>query len=123
MRAQTLSLKNSDYVKCCQTQGAGNLYIMFKHILPNAISPVIVMMTQMVGGMILMESGLSFIGIGVKIPMSSWGTMISDAKTYISSNPAMAFSPGVCIALLVVCLNVVGDGVRDAMDPRLRGEL
>ena len=123
MRAQTLSVKQSDYIKACQTQGANDYYIMFKHILPNAVSPIIVMMTQMVGGMILMESGLSFLGVGLKIPTASWGTMISDGKTYITSNPAMAFAPGICIALLVVCLNVLGDGIRDAMDPRLRGEI
>lgn len=123
MRAQALQIRESEYIKCCETQGAGNLYIMFRHILPNAISPLIVMMTQMVGGMILMESGLSFIGIGVQIPMSSWGTMISDSKTYLASNPVQAISPGICIALLVVCLNEIGDAVRDGLDPRLRGEL
>ena len=123
MRAQTLSVKQNDYIKACQTQGANDYYIMFKHVLPNAISPIIVMMTQMVGGMILMESGLSYLGVGLKIPTASWGTMISDGKTYITANPAMAFAPGICIALLVVCLNVLGDGIRDAMDPRLRGEL
>ena len=123
MRAETLKIRQSDFIKCNETQGARSVYTMIKHILPNAISPIIVMMTQMVGAMILMESGLSFIGIGVSIPTASWGTMISDSKTFLASNPVQAISPGVCIALLVICLNEIGDGVRDALDPRLRGEL
>ncbi len=123
MRAQTLTIKQRDYIKAGQTQGAKNYYLMVRHIIPNAISPIIVQMSQMVGVMILMESGLSYLGVGISIPVASWGTMIADGKTYMTTNPVMAFAPGVCIALLVICLNVVGDGIRDAMDPRLRGEL
>jgi peptide/nickel transport system permease protein len=96
---------------------------MFKHILPNTISPIIVMMTQMVGLTVLMEAGLSFLGVGISVPTASWGSMVSDGRQYLLTNPSVAIAPGVCIAILVVCLNVVGDGVRDAMDPRLRGQL
>lgn len=123
MRAQALSVQESDYVKASLTQGAKSFYAMFRHILPNAISPIIVMMTQYVGATILMESGLSYLGIGISIPTPSWGTMIADGKSYLILNPTAAISPGVFIALLVVCLNVLGDGVRDMMDPRLRGEI
>lgn len=123
MRAQALTVKESDYILAGQLQGAKDFYLMIKHILPNAISPIIVMMTQMVGTTILMESGLSFIGIGVSVPMASWGSMVANGKNYLLVNPTMAIAPGICIALLVICLNVMGDGVRDALDPRLRGEL
>ena len=122
IRGQALSLKNSDYVKAAEMQGANSLYVMLTQILPNAISPIIVMMTQQVGTTILMESGLSYVGIGIKIPIASWGTMISNGKNYLITQPMLAIIPGICVALLVICLNVLGDGVRDAMDPRLRGE-
>jgi len=123
IRGQALSLKTSDYVKAAEIQGGKSLYIMFKHILPNAISPIIVMMTQQVGQSILMESGLSYVGIGITIPLASWGTMVSAGKNYLITNPLLAIVPGICIALLVICLNIIGDGVRDALDPRLRGEI
>lgn len=123
IRGQALSLKNSDYVKSAEIQGGKSFYIMLKHILPNAFSPIIVMMTQQVGQSILMESGLSYVGIGISIPIASWGTMVSNGKNYLITNPLLAIVPGICIALLVICLNVLGDGVRDALDPRLRGEI
>jgi ABC-type dipeptide/oligopeptide/nickel transport system permease subunit len=123
MRGQALSVKESDYVKAGQIQGGKSLYMMARHILPNAISPIIVMMTQQIGFAILMEAGLSFIGVGVSIPIASWGTMVADGKNYLMANPILAISPGVAIALLVICFNVLGDGIRDALDPRLRGEI
>ena len=70
-----------------------------------------------------MESGLSYLGVGITIPTASWGTMVSDAKNLLISYPVLAIAPGVCVALLVICLNILGDGIRDAMDPRLRGEM
>ena len=123
MRGQGLIVKQSDYVKAGRLQGGKSLYMMIRHILPNAISPIIVMMTQQIGFAILMESGLSFIGVGVSIPIASWGTMVADGKNYLVTNPILAISPGVAIALLVICFNVLGDGLRDALDPRLRGEI
>ncbi len=123
MRGQALSVKQSDYVKAGQVQGGKSFYLMLRHVLPNSMSPIIVMMTQQVGMTILMESGLSFIGVGVTIPLASWGTMVSDGKNYLMTDPVLAIAPGVAIALLVVCLNILGDGIRDAMDPRLRGEI
>lgn len=122
-RGQALSVKQSDYVKAGQIQGGKSIYMMLRHILPNAMSPIIVMMTQQVGMTILMESGLSFIGVGITIPIASWGTMVSDGKSYLMADPILAIAPGVAVALLVICLNILGDGIRDAMDPRLRGEI
>ena len=123
MRGQALSVKELDYIMFATTQGAKDFYLMIKHILPNSISPIIVLMTQLVGMTILMESGLSFLGVGIKVPTASWGSMVSEGKNYLLVNPAVAIVPGICIAILVVCLNVVGDGVRDALDPKLRGEV
>ena len=123
IRGQALSVKSSDYVKAAEIQGAIGLYVMLKHILPNAFSPIIVLMTQQVGTTILMESGLSYVGIGISIPIASWGTMVANGKNYLINVPLLAISPGVCVALLVICLNILGDGLRDALDPRLRGEV
>ena len=123
MRAMALGVKNSDYVKAAQIQGRSDLFIMFRHVLPNCISPIIIMMMQNVGATILMESGLSFLGIGISVPIASWGTMVNDGRNYLLSNPVLAIAPGVCIALLVISLNMLGDGIRDALDPRLRGEV
>ena len=123
MRGQALSAKQTDYVKSSEIHGASSLYSMFKHILPNTISPIIVLLTQQVGATILMESGLSYLGVGITIPTASWGTMVANGKNYLISNPVLALAPGLCVAILVICLNVLGDGIRDAMDPRLRGEL
>ena len=123
MRGQVLQVKNSDYVTAARLQGCSALKIMFRHILPNALSPIIVMMTQNVGGTILAEAGLSFLGLGITSPTASWGTMVSEGKDFLLQDPILALVPGLCVALLVVFLNVLGDGVRDALDPRLRGEL
>ena len=121
-RAMTLNVKNSDYVKAAKMAGASSFHIIIKHVLPNIMSPNIVMMVGNVGSTILMESGLSFLGVGIKIPTPSWGTMVSEGRAYIYNNPYISLIPGLCVALLVICLNNLGDGVRDAMDPRLRGE-
>jgi len=123
MRAMALGIKNSDYVKAAEIQGGRSLYIMFRHVLPNSISPIIIMMMQNVGTTILMESGLRFLGIGVSVPIASWGTMVNLGRTYLLTNPVLAIAPGVCVALLVISLNMLGDGIRDALDPRLRGEV
>ena len=123
MRGQALSVKSSDYIKAGQISGAKSFYMMIRHVLPNSISPMIVMMTQQVGATILIESGLSYLGVGITIPTASWGAMVSDGKNYLISSPVLAIAPGVCVALLVICLNVLGDGIRDALDPRLRGEI
>ena len=123
MRAQVLSVKSTDYVTAARLQGNSSLRLMLRNILPNCVSPLIVMMTQQVGSTILSEAGLSFIGVGISVPTASWGTMVSQGKDVLLQNPLLALLPGLCVALLVICLNTMGDGIRDALDPRLRGEI
>lgn len=123
MRGQVLTIKEADYIMAGKLQGNGNFRLMFRHILPNSISPIIVMMTQQVGQTILAEAGLSFLGLGISAPTASWGSMVSEGRLFLLQNPVFALTPGVCVAILVICLNMFGDGVRDALDPRLRGEI
>lgn len=123
MRAQVMSIKESDYVMAGMLQGNRSMRLMMAHILPNSISPLIVMMTNRVGTTILGEAGLSFLGVGISEPTASWGCMVSEGSAYLLQNPVFGLAPGICIALLVISLNVLGDGLRDALDPRLRGEL
>lgn len=123
MRGQVLSVKQSDYIMASKLQGVSSIGIMFKHLLPNCLSPIIVLMTQQVGGTILAESGLSFLGLGISAPTATWGTMVSEGRNYLLNNPVLSLAPGICVALLVICLNLFGDGIRDALDPRLKGEL
>ena len=123
MRGQVLSIRESDYIMAAKLQGNKNFQLMFKHILPNSISPIIVMMTQQVGTTILSEAGLSFLGLGISAPTASWGSMVSEGRLFLLQSPAFALAPGICVAILVICLNMLGDGVRDALDPRLRGEI
>lgn len=123
MRGQVLSIKETDYIMAGKLQGNGSFSLMFRHVLPNSISPIIVTMTQQVGQTILAEAGLSFLGLGISQPTPSWGSIVSDGRNFLLQNPTFSIAPGICIALLVIFLNTVGDGVRDALDPRLRGEM
>lgn len=122
MRASSLSIMNSDYILAERLAGQSKLKIMYSHILPNAISPIIVMSTQMIGATVMMESGLSFLGVGISIPMASWGSIISEARPFLLLSPGYVMIPCVCLALLIISLNLLGDGIRDALDPALRGE-
>lgn len=123
MRGQVLSIKESDYVMAAKLQGNSSLRVMLRHILPNSVSPIIVLMTQQVGATILAEAGLSFLGLGISAPTASWGSIVNEGRSYLLQNPVYALVPGICVAVLVVFLNTFGDGVRDALDPRLRGDL
>jgi peptide/nickel transport system permease protein len=123
MCGQVLSVKQNDYILAGRVLGAGNLRIMLQHILPNCFPPLIVLITLNMGQAILIEAGLSFLGLGIAPPGAAWGSMINDGYRYLSSNPILSFSPGVCIMLVVFSFNMVGDGLRDALDPRLRGVL
>jgi peptide/nickel transport system permease protein len=121
MCAQTLSLKQNDYIMAEQSIGQSAFWIMFKHILPNAFAPILVGMTMGLGGVVLAEAGLSFLGIGILPPTAAWGSMVNDGYKYLLSNPVLSMAPGAMIMLLVFGFNMAGDGLRDAMDPRLRG--
>ena len=101
--------------------GASDLRIILRHIVPNCFSPILVMITMMMGTTILAEAALSFIGIGITPPTPAWGGMVNDGRIYLLSNPMLSIAPGVAIMLLVFSFNMVGDGLRDALDPRLRG--
>lgn len=121
MRASSLSVMSSDYILAARLSGENKLKIMLKHVLPNSISPIIVMTSQSVGTSIMMESGLSFLGIGIKIPTASWGSIINEARPYLMTAPLYVLAPCICLAVLIISLNLLGDGIRDAMDPSLRG--
>lgn len=123
MRGQVLSVREMDYVAASRIRGNSNTATMVRHILPNCISPIIVIMTQSIGGSILAEASMSFLGAGIVPPTASWGAMVNDGYSYIYDAPLFALAPGVAIILLVLAFNIFGDGLRDALDPRLRGAL
>jgi peptide/nickel transport system permease protein len=123
MNGLTLSIRENDYILAERSMGADNLRIMLRHILPNALPPMIVMVTLQLGGLIMAEAALSFLGIGIKPPGAAWGAMVNDGYRYLSQNPVLSFAPGISIMLVVFAFNMVGDGLRDALDPRLRGIL
>jgi len=118
-----LSVKETDYILAQRSMGASHLRIMMNHILPNAFPPIIVLMTMMLGSLILAEAGLSFLGIGIEPPGAAWGAMVNDGYKYLQDHPILSFAPGLAIMLVVFAFNMVGDGLRDALDPRLRGLL
>jgi len=120
VRAEVLSLRERDFVLAARASGAGDRRIIFRHIVPNALGPVIVIASLAVGGVIILESALSFLGLGVSRPTASWGTMLSDGREYIRNYPHIAIAPGVAITITVLSFNLVGDGLRDALDPRQR---
>jgi peptide/nickel transport system permease protein len=123
MCAQAMALKENDYIMAARSLGASSARLMVRHILPNAFPPMIVMMTIMIGSTILAEAGLSYLGIGIKEPTVAWGSMVNDGYKYLLTNPLLSLSPGLAIILVVYAFNMVGDGLRDAIDPRLRGTL
>jgi peptide/nickel transport system permease protein len=120
IRGQVLSLREKEFVEAARAQGAGNLRIMFLEIMPNLISTVIVFFPLMVANAVLLEAALGFLGVGVPPPEPSWGVMLGDGVDRILSGPHLAIVPGVMLVLTVLALNVFGDGVRDAFDPRAK---
>ena len=123
MSAQVLSVKENDYILAEHATGTGHIPIMFRHIFPNCLPPLIVMITMQLGAAILAEAGLSFLGVGIQPPAAAWGSMVNDGRQYLISNPILSFAPGVAIMLVVFSFNMVGDGLRDALDPKLRGTI
>lgn len=118
VRGATLSVREREYVRAAVALGAGPLRIMAVHILPNVVGPVIVATTLSVGGIVLTESVLSFLGLGIQPPLASWGNMLSNAQELIWSSPMLAVWPGLAIFVTVIAFNFLGDGLRDALDPR-----
>ncbi|MCR4427179.1 MAG: ABC transporter permease [Firmicutes bacterium] len=123
VRAQVLSLKSEDFVQAARALGCGDARIMFRHILPNVLTPVIVSATLGIPGAILSSAALGFLGFGVQPPTPEWGAMVSEAKDFILLNSNMIVWPGLCIFLVVMSFNFVGDALRDALDPRLSKQL
>jgi oligopeptide transport system permease protein len=121
MRAQSMSIMIQEFVQAARAIGAGPGRIMFRHILPNILGPLVVAETLAIPGYISLEAFLSFIGIGVTAPTPSWGSMISDGAGAIRSYPYQAVFPALALAITMFAFNFLGDGLRDAMDPRLRG--
>ncbi|MCM8901884.1 ABC transporter permease [Caldicoprobacter algeriensis] len=120
VRGQVLSLKNQEFVLAAKAQGAGTWRIIWKHLIPNAIGPIIVTVTLAIPSAIFTEAFLSFIGIGVSAPMASWGTLASDAYRGFRSYPYLLFFPAAFICITMIAFNLIGDGLRDALDPHMR---
>ncbi len=121
MRGEVLKVKQSDYVMAAKAIGVDTLRVLFKHVLPNSISPIIVQATMGLGGMIIAEAGLSFLGLGPQPPTPSWGNLLSLGKPYITTAWWLSIFPGLAIFITVMGFNLLGDALRDALDPRLRG--
>jgi len=116
-----MSIKENDYIMAARAMGMSNTRIMLSQILPNAFPPLLVMITIGLGATILAEAGLSFLGIGITPPTPAWGSMVNDGYKFLLTSPVLSISPGVAIMLVVFGFNMMGDGLRDALDPRLRG--
>ena len=119
-RVQALSLREGTFVESCRCIGASDLRIIVSHILPNSLAPILVVATLGIAGAITSEAALSFLGMGIKPPAPSWGGMLADAKGYLFQSATLPLFPGVAIVSAVLGFNLVGDGLRDALDPRLR---
>jgi peptide/nickel transport system permease protein len=120
VRAEVLSLKGRDYVICARVMGASDIWIIFRHLIPNAAAPVLVSATLGIGGAILVESALSFLGIGVQPPTPSWGNILMDGKSTLGVAWWLTIFPGIFITLTVLAYNLLGEALRDLLEPRLK---
>lgn len=120
IRGQIMQLKEKEFIEAARAAGASSMKIIFRHLIPNCLSTIIVVITLDIPGDIMLESTLSFIGLGVQPPDPSWGSMISEARKFIRQNPWFSIFPGIAIMLIVLAFNTFGDGVRDALDPKLK---
>lgn len=123
MCGQVITLRENEYITAAHVIGAKSPRIILHHLLPNAFPPLFVLLSINLGTAIMMEATLSFLGIGIKPPSATWGTMVAVGYRFLLANPVMSFAPGCAILLIVVAFNMVGDGLRDALDPRLRGKI
>jgi peptide/nickel transport system permease protein len=120
MRGQVLKVREYDFVQAAKALGASNMRILFTHILPNSIQPLIVQASLGMAGAVLSEASLSFLGLGIPPPAPSWGTMIEESRNYFAAYPHTLFFPGLAIALTVLAFNFIGDGLREYLDPKQR---
>jgi peptide/nickel transport system permease protein len=120
MRASILTVREMEYIEAAKSIDASSARIIFRHVIPNAIAPVIVSFTMSMGMAVLSGAGLSFIGLGVQPPIPEWGAMISEGRNFMRAAPQLALYPGICVMITVIAFNMLGDGLRDALDPRLK---
>ena len=121
VRSAVLAEKDKPYIEAARACGSPSMRILMRHLLPNIVAPIVVLTTLDLGAVLLSLSGFSFLGLGVKPPTAEWGSMLSEGRTYLSRAPNMMFYPGVAIFLMVLGFNLLGDGLRDILDPRTRG--
>ena len=121
VRANVLTIRQLEYVEAARTLGASDLRVVFRHVLPNTLASILVIASSQFATMVLLESGLSFLGMGVQPPQPSWGAMLSEGRDYLSNAWWLATVPGLAISLVVLGANLLGDGLRDLLDPSLRG--
>lgn len=121
VRSQALTIRELDYIRAAESSGARQMRIVFRHVLPNALPPVLVVATLGLAGAVLAEASLSFLGLGVKPPTPTWGNMLLEGYPVLRRVPLFAIAPGIAIFLLVLSFNFIGDALRDVLDPRLRG--
>jgi peptide/nickel transport system permease protein len=119
IRGPVISERHRDYVQAARVIGASHPAIIYRHILPNVVSPIIIQASAALSTAILLEAALSYIGLGTQPPAPSWGTMLSEGRTFLETAPWMSIFPGLAIALTVLAFNLLGDGLRDAFDPTL----
>lgn len=119
VRSEFIALKEREFLLATRTLGAGDLRLILRHIIPNAIGPIVVSATLLVGNNIITESTLSFFGFGLQPPASSWGVLLSDAEPYFTQQPLLVWAPGLAILITVLAINLMGDGLRDALDPQM----
>lgn len=119
-RGQVFALKESEFVMASRTMGAGSMHIIWRHLLPNAMSPIIISMANVIPGAIFSEAFLSYIGLGVPLPTASWGVLASDGAGKLLNFPYQLLFPSMLICITMLCFNLMGDGLRDALDPRMR---
>ena len=120
IRGMVLSLRNQEFTEAARAMGLGSIGIILRHMIPNSLAPIIVSATLLLGGVIILESALSFLGFGVQPPVPTWGNMLNEYQNEMWTQPAKVFFPGLMIFVCVLAFNYIGDGLRDAMDPRLK---
>ena len=120
VRSSVMTVRDNEFVEAAKAIGANNAQIIASHILPNCLAPIIVQVSLKVASAILSTSGLSFLGLGVKAPTPEWGSMLSGGRAYLRNAPHLTVFPGLCIMLTILSLNLLGDGLRDALDPKLK---